>query len=881
MSDIYNVKFISSNASPYSCFFYLNEGSVRKIFKNFKNVGLEVRHGENFSRIVYGSFVTGVSELDDNSVGICSKYAWNLNICENDKVLVKSCDVRSLKSVEISPNNEDDYSILQDSKSHLENVILNQIRVVTRNQNFSVKVFGNIFIDLYVEKLDPDILFGQLEQNTELIIMPPREKKQDNNEESNNSIMNIAKDFVNNFRGRGSVKEKNNELKELFYLERNEYRVVPLGELKSDIPFDVRNKFIFVHHLKRKKEAVGPCYFKSYCKVVKAEGKVFFSNYVISLNDSDDDLLYCPRNLLKKFNVSLGSKVSLEESKYIKRRDLKIYKGCFRKKFSWDGIHDIKTNIMNIVNDNIEHNQRINSLIIGNVGSGKTYLIDSVLNDLNDDEIHCVKLECKPLRGKKIETLLKILNEKLSDCCRNQPSVLIIEDLDALTYVNEENEQQFNNLYSNRIGKLITDVIGDYKSHSISVIATAKKLSRLGNLSSIRGPRLFENVEEIPEMKQPDRKTALTSLITLKKITATPEVLDAVAESTSGYNMQDLVDLTEKAILNSSISHRDLNLLQDDFDSALAETIPLSLRGVELHKNIPHKYASIGGMSDAKKILTEVFAWPSRYPELFQSCPLRHQSGVLLYGAPGTGKTLIAGAVANECGLNFISIKGPELLSKYVGASEEGVRNLFVRAQKAQPCVLFFDEFDSLAPRRGHDSTGVTDRVVNQLLTQLDGVEALTGVYVLAATSRPDLLDPALLRPGRLDRTVYCALPNKDDRESILKALSKNLKLNDDVDFGEIAEKSEGFTGADLQAVLYSAQMIPIKQLKTNENLDLLATKELIVTQSDLLQALSETKPSLTSSEKRKYQRIYERFVSSRGSDFSDQTGKQQKVTFA
>uniref|UniRef100_A0A7N4V0G0 Peroxisomal ATPase PEX1 n=1 Tax=Sarcophilus harrisii TaxID=9305 RepID=A0A7N4V0G0_SARHA len=198
---------------------------------------------------------------------------------------------------------------------------------------------------------------------------------------------------------------------------------------------------------------------------------------------------------------------------------------------------------------------------------------------------------------------------------------------------------------------------------------------------------------------------------------------------------------------------------------------------------------------------------PDQYPDLFSNLPIRQRTGILLYGPPGTGKTLIAGVIARESGMNFISIKGPELLSKYIGASEQAVRDIFIRAQAAKPCILFFDEFESIAPRRGHDNTGVTDRVVNQLLTQLDGVEGLEGVYVLAATSRPDLIDPALLRPGRLDKCVYCPPPDEVSRLEILKVLSGSLPLTDDVDLEHLASVTASFTGADLKALLYNAQL--------------------------------------------------------------------------
>ncbi|KAH0136941.1 AAA-domain-containing protein, partial [Aureobasidium melanogenum] len=226
-------------------------------------------------------------------------------------------------------------------------------------------------------------------------------------------------------------------------------------------------------------------------------------------------------------------------------------------------------------------------------------------------------------------------------------------------------------------------------------------------------------------------------------------------------------------------------------------------------------WSSIGGLQETRQTLLETLQYPTTYAPIFAQCPLRLRSGLLLYGYPGCGKTLLASAVAGECGLNFISVKGPEILNKYIGASEKSVRDLFDRAEAARPCVLFFDEFDSIAPKRGHDSTGVTDRVVNQLLTQMDGAEGLSGVYVLAATSRPDLIDPALLRPGRLDKSLLCDMPNMDDRIDILRAVTGNLKIepsildasNENQSIIEIARQTQGYSGADLQAVMYNAHL--------------------------------------------------------------------------
>ncbi|KAK3939679.1 peroxisome biosynthesis protein PAS1 [Diplogelasinospora grovesii] len=294
-----------------------------------------------------------------------------------------------------------------------------------------------------------------------------------------------------------------------------------------------------------------------------------------------------------------------------------------------------------------------------------------------------------------------------------------------------------------------------------------------------------------------------------------------IAGQTDGYMPGDLILLISRA-RNEALSRTvgeepsnadvtSIHLGRVDFESALKGFTPASLRNVTLQSSTT-TFDSIGGLQETRRVLLETLQYPTKYAPIFAQCPLRLRSGLLLYGYPGCGKTLLASAVAGECGLNFISVKGPEILNKYIGASEKSVRDLFERASAAKPCVLFFDEFDSIAPKRGHDSTGVTDRVVNQLLTQMDGAEGLSGVYVLAATSRPDLIDPALLRPGRLDKSLLCDFPNLEDRLDIIKALAKKVKLSHEVlddedELMELGRRTEGFSGADLQALVSNAQL--------------------------------------------------------------------------
>jgi peroxin-1 len=225
-------------------------------------------------------------------------------------------------------------------------------------------------------------------------------------------------------------------------------------------------------------------------------------------------------------------------------------------------------------------------------------------------------------------------------------------------------------------------------------------------------------------------------------------------------------------------------------------------------------------MVETKKMLLETLKWPTMYPQIFDKCPLRLRSGILLYGYPGCGKTMLANAVAKECGLNFISVKGPELLNKYIGASEKAVRDLFERARGCKPCCLFFDEFDSVAPQRGHDNSGVTDRVVNQLLTEMDGAEGLDGVYVLAATSRPEMIDPALLRPGRLDKAIFCDIPNYEERLDIIRTVKETIVLSPEINVGIIATKTQGCSGADIQSLLYAAHLSAINERIATQSLN-------------------------------------------------------------
>lgn len=340
------------------------------------------------------------------------------------------------------------------------------------------------------------------------------------------------------------------------------------------------------------------------------------------------------------------------------------------------------------------------------------------------------------------------------------------------------------------------------------------------------------------------------------------EDFSGAAGRCDGFSVSDLATLIDRAAHASAASALRGGLAMvdalgpDEVEEALESFLPAALRAVRssMAAETVVRWTDIGGLREARRTLEEVLALPVRYRALYEAAPLRLPSGLLLYGPPGCGKTLIAAAAARECGLNFISVKGPEMLNKYIGQSEQAVRELFDRAAAAAPAILFFDEFDAAAPRRGHDSTGVTDRVVNQLLTFLDGVEGRRGVYVMAASSRPDMLDPALLRPGRLDKHVLCGFPSEEERRDIVtvvaaKMLSGAVGLESALH--DVAAK-EGLTGADLHAVLYDAQMKGVHAELAGDGGG--------VTEAHVRAALKEARPSISADERVRYAKLYAAF---------------------
>ncbi|KZV94281.1 AAA-domain-containing protein, partial [Exidia glandulosa HHB12029] len=451
-------------------------------------------------------------------------------------------------------------------------------------------------------------------------------------------------------------------------------------------------------------------------------------------------------------------------------------------------------------------------LVLGRPGSGRTSVAREVARRVQGKTCaHIIYRDMSSLAEDRPSVIKDAWRDLLDRSRWSSPAVLVLDNLDVVVGAEVEHADSSRQRH---LAELFLSLFKGSKG-GVAVIVTAKGTANLHPL--LATSHLFGVHLGLKSPGREARREILATLISTHLSTSSHLELDpteppnyiSLAGTTEGYSVSDLEDLVKRSVgcaveraceLTPALSARDFDIAQRDF-------VPLALRDVQQSGKGDVRWGDIGGLKETRRVLRETLEWPTKYGPIFAGCPLRLRSGLLLYGYPGCGKTLLASAVARECGLNFISVKGPELLNKYIGASEKSVRELFERASAAKPCVLFFDEFDSIAPKRGHDSTGVTDRVVNQMLTQMDGAEGLDGVYVLAATSRPDLIDPALLRPGRLDKALLCNMPDGNERLEILRVVARKVSLSPDVDLSDYTTQTEGYSGADLQALVYNAHL--------------------------------------------------------------------------
>ncbi|MEK0325026.1 MAG: CDC48 family AAA ATPase [Nitrosopumilus sp.] len=459
-------------------------------------------------------------------------------------------------------------------------------------------------------------------------------------------------------------------------------------------------------------------------------------------------------------------------------------------------------------------------LLYGPPGTGKTLLAKAVATE---STAHFISISGPEIMSKFYGESEARLREIFKEAKEKSPSIIFIDEIDSIAPKREEVTGEVERRVVSQLLSLMDGLEGRGK---VVVIAATNRPNAID--PALRRPGRFDREIEI---KVPDKRGRMeVLLIHTRHMPLTEDVhLDKISAVTHGFVGADLEGLCKEAAMKTlrrllpemkleeeKISPESLNKLVvtgDDYAQAIKDVTPSAMR--EVYLETPDvKWSQIGGLEDIKKELQEAVEWPLKYPEVYSALGYDMPKGMLLHGPSGAGKTLMAKAVATESEANFISIRGPELLSKWVGESERGVREVFRRARQASPCIIFFDEIDALAPVRGlgNDSMA-TERVVSQLLTELDGMQALSGVVVIAATNRIDMIDPALLRAGRFDKILYMPLPDKDARKSILEIHLKGKKLVSDVDVGKLTEMTDGLSGADLASVVNTAMSLVLQEL--------------------------------------------------------------------
>jgi transitional endoplasmic reticulum ATPase len=455
-------------------------------------------------------------------------------------------------------------------------------------------------------------------------------------------------------------------------------------------------------------------------------------------------------------------------------------------------------------------------LLHGPPGTGKTLLAKAVANETN---ANFISISGPEIMSKYYGESEQRLREIFKEAQENAPSIIFIDEIDSIA---PKREEVTGEVEKRVVAQLLSLMDGLKSRGKVVVIGATNRVNAID--PALRRPGRFDREIEIGV---PDKRARLEILqIHTRGMPLAEDVnLKQLADSTHGFVGADLAALAKEAALRAlrrvlpkidleaeEIPAEILNSLKvtmQDFLDALKEIEPSAMREVMIETPNVH-WEDIGGLEDVKRELNMSIEWPLKYSELFQQLGIKQPKGILLVGPPGTGKTLLAKALATESEANFISIKGPELLSKWVGESEKGIREIFRKARQAAPCIIFFDEIDAIAPVRGSGfgDSNVTERMISQLLTEMDGLEELKGVVVVAATNRPDMVDPALLRPGRFDKIIRLGWPNYETRVAIFEVHLRGKPIASDVNVHKLAELTEGFTGSDIAYVVNEAGLL-------------------------------------------------------------------------
>jgi len=602
-----------------------------------------------------------------------------------------------------------------------------------------------------------------------------------------------------------------------------------------------------------------------------------------SMNNSKS-LLNKKRNLpINKMMSNMPLSNSFNPEKFLYKSSIKLS--------SLGGMTDIVKRLTEIISNPLNYYQaykEINTLPIkgillcGPPGCGKTTLAYSIGGEF---QIPFYKITGPDIISSLSGESEQIIRNLFNSVIENAPSILFIDEIETII----GRREQANKEMERRIVAQIMTCIDDINDKQLSelnapvfVIGATSKPEFID--SSMRRSGRFDVEIHIGFPSIEMREEMIISITKKNKISKNINFKE-IAKKTPGYLAADLQSLARsaghnainrliKANKNTDLDLENLYIEQEDFNYALTQIQPTSKR--EGFTTIPNiTWDDIGGLKELREELYYDIVLPIIEPSKLKIVGISKAVGVLLYGPPGCGKTLLAKAVANEAKANFISIKGPELLNKYVGESERAIRSLFIRAKNSSPCIIFFDELDALVPKRSQENNNSSERVVNQLLTEMDGLEDRKQIFIIAATNRPDIIDPAMLRPGRLDKLLYVPLPDFNDRCSILETITKNLKLDNDIELNKINmdKRMEGFSGADIAALVREAQLHALKRLNEKEKEKIkngdndINDKEEVefkINMSDFEYSLNNILPSVSLNDKKKYENLKKKLQESR-----------------
>lgn len=811
---------------------------------------IKLKHGDYkdcFIRVPYNPTSTVIKLTDLSKVyylscmpgsayEISSILARSLGLSESREVSLEGVQIKVCGKVEVEPADEDSWEIISQNAGFVEANFLTQIRVVQQGMVFPLWVHA-CCIWIRVVKIEGE--WGVLHQNSEVMVRP-----RDRPERFKGKVLRA----VNGGLDFGTNEFTNNTL-----LACGLHNAVALGFCANG---EYREKHVYSYLLEQFEQykviQVLTYQNNTVCYLNKFSGEVKSSpgEFVVNCRVQDVQTLIAVRGKVVLFD---GMKVKLDLGKiaqvklktlinqqdwvgFIVLTDARLikYEGDAETETIPKSLIEIPSFSTSTQQIRQSLLQNFSACVEGSPGVGKSSLLQSLAKVFESELISPTVLPCRSIGKKDFSKKLLDSVEKAKRC---SPSVLMIDDIELVCGKPEDHIGEEAKVLSNMNTLLLLAFLDSSRySSTIKVLITCRSKISLNPLLSTS--TYFSSVFKAPSLTSSDILQILTHTLPHRQVSTFPSQMKS-------FTLLDIFQFTCTCkVLIKSNPEQDLQALLESF-------VPSALDSKAKDPSTP--WDEIGGLFEAKSLISNSFSFPVKYRALYENYPLRLRSGMLLYGPPGCGKTLLSSAIAGLCGMTCISVKGPELLNKYIGASEQAVREVFERAKRVKPSLIVFDEFEAIVPKRGSGISASTDRIVNQFLCELDGVESRENVFIVAVSSRPELIDQALLRPGRLDFHVLCDFPSCEEREDVLKVIARKIGVC--AEFRKCAEIMQDFTPADIQGVFNDLQI----RLAHGEIQE--------IREEDLEKQALVSKPSFNAAQVREFRERYMNFMNRKSVD--------------